>query len=312
MNAGRPGAPRGDAAHTANYFLKALRGFFRWAVEAKHVAVDPTKGVKMLAGKNDADGFHTWTQEEMDRFEAHWPLGTRERLAFDLLLYTGLRRGDAVRVGLQHVRDGVITLRTEKHRHGKSGELIAIPILAPLAESIAATKTGDLTYLVTDAGRPWVKESFGNWFRGVCSAAGCLGSAHGLRKAGATRAAERGASERQLMAIFGWSTGKMAQHYTRSADRVRLARDAAELLLPAQSENKKRPHLAPGAGASAKDRKKSQARSLKIGWCPGAESNHRHRDFQSCRRAVPFVRGRTEGCRTKRGDHPALSRPITW
>jgi hypothetical protein len=61
------------------------------------------------------------------------------------------------------------------------------------------------------------------------------------------------------MAIFGWSTGKMAQHYTRSADRARLARDAVELLLPAQSENKKLPHPAPGAGASANERKKSGA-----------------------------------------------------
>ena len=77
------------------------------------------------------NGFHTWTQEELDRFEAHWPTGTRERLAFDLLLYTGLRRGDAVRVGLQHVRDGVITIRTEKHRKGKAGELITVRSCRP-------------------------------------------------------------------------------------------------------------------------------------------------------------------------------------
>src|SRR6185436_13894792 len=125
---------------------------------------------------------------------------------------------------------------------------VSIPILSPLAASIAATKTGDQTYLVTEAGQPWVKESFGNWFRETCHKANCPGSAHGLRKAGATRAAERGATERQLMAIFGWSTGKMAQHYTRTADRVRLARDAAQLLLPAQSENENLPHLRSGAG----------------------------------------------------------------
>ena len=212
--------------HSANVFLKAMRAFFAWAIEDKLVTIDPTKGVKLLAGPNDADGFHTWTQAELDRFEAHWPVGSRERLAYDLLLYTGLRRGDAVRVGRPYERDGVITVRMEK-----TGESVSIPILSPLAASIAATRTGDLTYLVTEAGQPWVKESFGNWFREVCRKAGCPGSAHGLRKAGATRAAERGATERQLMAIFGWSTGKMAQHYTRAADRTRLARDAAQLLL---------------------------------------------------------------------------------
>lgn len=86
----RAGRERRSAApHSANIFLKAMRGFFAWAVEEKLVTVDATKGVKLLVGPNDADGFHTWTQEELDRFEARWPLGTRERLAFDLLLYTG-------------------------------------------------------------------------------------------------------------------------------------------------------------------------------------------------------------------------------
>jgi integrase len=155
-------------------------------------------------------------------------------LAFDLLLYTGFRRGDAVRVGRQHVRDGVITIRTEK-----TGEVVSIPMLPPLGASIAATKTGDLTFLVGRGGQPWVKESFGNWFGEACRAAGCPGSAHGLRKAGATRAAERGASERQLMAIFGWSTGKMAQHYSRTADRARLAQAAAEFLMPAAQQGTK-------------------------------------------------------------------------
>jgi len=250
---------RAATPHAANNFLKAMRGFFAWAVDEKLITVDPSKGIKLLAGANDADGFHAWTQEELDRFEARWPVGTRERLAFDILLYTGLRRGDAVRVGRQHERDGVITIRTEKHRQGKPGELVSIPILPPLAASIAATQTGDLTYLVTDAGRPWVKESFGNWFGDACRKAGCPGSAHGLRKAGATRAAERGASERQLMAIFGWSTGKMAQHYTRAADRKRLAHDAAQFLLPAQAANEKLPHLGSGAGSSATHRAKSGA-----------------------------------------------------
>ncbi|HEY4981260.1 MAG TPA: site-specific integrase [Pseudolabrys sp.] len=249
---------RAATPHAANNFLKAMRGFFAWAVEEKLVAVDPTKGVKLLVGKNDAVGFRVWSQDELDRFEAHWPVGTRERLAFDLLLYTGFRRGDAVRIGRQHERDGVITIHTEKHRKGKPGELVSLPILPPLAASIAATKTGDMTYLVTDAGHPWVKESFGNWFGEISRKAGCPGSAHGLRKAGATRAANHGASERQLMAIFGWSTGKMAQHYTRSADRVRLARDAAKLLMPeVQPENKNRPHPGSGAGARAKNRNHS-------------------------------------------------------
>ena len=250
---------RAAKPHATNNFIKSMRAFFAWAIENKVVAVDPTRGIKLLHGPNDEIGHHTWTQEELDRFEALWPVGTRERLAYDLLLYTGLRRGDAVRLGRQHVQDGLITIRTEKHRKGKPGELISIPILPPLAASIAATKTGDMTYLVTEAGLPWVKESFGNWFAEVCRNAGCPGSAHGLRKAGATRAAERGATELQLMAIFGWSSPRMAAIYTRAADRKRLATDAAPLLLPAHSENETPAPAESSAGDSANARAKSGA-----------------------------------------------------
>jgi integrase len=98
---------RAATPHSANNFLKAMRGFFGWAAskEGKLVTTDPTKGVALLKGRNDDVGFHTWTEEELARFEAKWPVGTRERLAFDILLYTGLRRGDAVVLGKQHVRE---------------------------------------------------------------------------------------------------------------------------------------------------------------------------------------------------------------
>lgn len=223
---------RQETPHSANNLVKALRGFFRWAVKAELVKADPMKGVELLAGGNDAHGFHTWSESELERFEAHWPLGTRERLAFDLLLYTGLRRGDVVKLGRQHLRDGVFTIRTEK-----TGEEVYPPLLPPLAASIAAAKTGDLTYLVTDRGKPFVKEGFGNWFREACTAAGCPGSAHGLRKSGATRAAENGASDRTLMAMFGWKTAKMASVYTKAADRKRMARAGGHLLLKGQDGN---------------------------------------------------------------------------
>jgi integrase len=240
--------------HAANNFLKAMRGFFDWAAGDGNLVKDnPCIGVKLLKGSNDDVGFHTWNEDELARFEAKWPVGTRQRLAFDILLYTGLRRGDAVKLGRQHVQDGLITLRTEK-----TGEPVTLPILEPLAHSIAATTTGDLTFLVTERGQPFVKESFGNWFRQACTAAKCQGSAHGLRKAGATRAAENGATERQLMALFGWSTNKMAALYTRTAEKKRLATDAAQLLLRKQPENKNARTFSRSAGAKPKTSEKSR------------------------------------------------------
>jgi hypothetical protein len=91
----------------------------------------------------------------------------------------------------------VIFIKTEKRQHGKEGAQVSIPILAPLAASLAAAKTGNMTFLLTESGQPWNKNSFGHWFRKACRAANCPGSAHRLRKAGATRAAERSATERQ-------------------------------------------------------------------------------------------------------------------
>jgi integrase len=167
------------------------------------------------------EGFHTWAEDEVERFEARWPIGTRERLAFAILLYTGLRRGDAAALGRQHVRDGVITLRTEK-----TDAVVQIPILPALAEVMAVSKTGTLAFIATQSGVPMTKKGFGNWFKDACRAAGVPGTAHGLRKAGATRAANNGATEAELEAIFGWRGGHMASLSTRAANRARLAKSA--------------------------------------------------------------------------------------
>lgn len=221
---------RRDRPHAANNFLKAMRGLFGWALDRGHVTANPTDGVKLLAGQNDDAGFHAWTEDELQRFEAKWQLGTRQRLAFDLMLYTGLRRGDAVCLGRQHVRDGEFTLRTEK-----TGAVVTRPIRPELARSIAATPTGDLAFLVTERGQPFgSKESFGTWFGKVCREAGVPGVAHGLRKAGARRAAEAGATEAQLNALFGWTQGsRESATYTRTADNARLARSAPTIPAPA-------------------------------------------------------------------------------
>lgn len=92
----------------ANNFIKTMRGLFHWAVDVEKAAVDPTRDVKLLNVKTD--GFHVWTDDEVSTFELRWPIGTRERLAFDLLLLTGLRRGDVVRLGRQHVKAGVFRI----------------------------------------------------------------------------------------------------------------------------------------------------------------------------------------------------------
>jgi integrase len=216
----------------ARNFLDAMRGLFRWALKAKHVRTDATAGVSNIR-REAGDGFIAWTEDDVARYEARWPLGTRQRVWLAVLLYTGLRRGDAVLLGRQHVRDGAATIRTEKS--GKTIE-VTLPILPPLADAIAAGPCGDLTFITGDSGRPLTKESFGNLFRAACNAAKVPGSAHGVRKLAATRAANNGATVAQLEAIFGWVGGDMASHYTRSADRKRLAVEAMHKLAGVRNE----------------------------------------------------------------------------
>src|SRR5262249_46141740 len=171
-------------------------------------------------------GFAVWTEEDVAAYEARWPLGTRQRVWLAVLLYTGLRRGDAVRLGRQHLRENVATLRTEK-----TDTDVHIPLLPPLVEALHAGPTGDLAFIVGANGKPLTKESFGNLFSEACRDAGVNKSAHGLRKIAATRAAENGATLAQLNAIFGWSGSAMASVYTKSADRARLARESIGKLL---------------------------------------------------------------------------------
>lgn len=209
----------------ARNFLDAVRGLFRWALEADHIKVDPTAGVKNPP-KPNGPGFLVWTEDDVDRYQAKWPIGSRERVWLDLLLYTGLRRGDVVKLGRQHIRDGIATLRTEK-----TGATVTITILPVLARTLAAGPTGDLTFICGERGRPLTKESFGNMFKKACRLAGLeRHSAHGIRKTAATRVADNQGTVSEMEALFGWHGGGMALHYTKEANRARLAKGAATKL----------------------------------------------------------------------------------
>lgn len=206
----------------ARNFLDAMRGLFRWAKKAKHVKTDPTAEVENPP-RRKGDGFTPWTESQVAAYEQRWPVGTRQRVWLDVLLYTGLRRGDAVRLGRQLIRDGVAALRTEK---SQGAITVTLPILPVLQATLDAGPCGDLTFICGESGKPLTKESFGNLFKDACVAAGVPGSAHGVRKIAATTAANNGATVAQLEAIFGWRGGTMASLYTRGADRVRLAKEA--------------------------------------------------------------------------------------
>jgi integrase len=215
----------------ARNFLDAMRGLFRWALKAGHVKVDPTAGVENPPRRKGA-GFPEWTEEDVAAYERRWPIGTRQRVWLDVLLYTGGRRGDAHRIGRQHVRNGVATFRTEK-----TDTMVSLPILPVLRITLDAGPCGDLTFVAGARGGPLTKESFGNAFSEAARQAGVKKSAHGVRKIAATRCAENGATVHELNALFGWSGTTMAMLYTQAAERRRLALGAADKLQGTPTEH---------------------------------------------------------------------------
>ena len=226
-----------DRPGAANNRRKYLSAMFGWAIETtpQFMKTNPARDVRRI--KYSTEGFHTWTAAEVRKFNDHHPVGTKARLALSLLLFTGVRRDDMVTLGRQHLKDGWLRFIPRKTRH-KRKRLSEKPLLPELAEIINSSPTGDLTFLVTAYGNPFTAAGFGGWFRDRCNEAGlphC--TAHGLRKAGATLAAERGATVNQLMAIFDWDTPAQAKVYTDAADRKRMAGEAMGLLATDRKEN---------------------------------------------------------------------------
>jgi integrase len=224
------------APESGNGRVKALRQVFSWAMaeEVAGVEANPAREVAYLKGK--PGGFHSWSVEEVEKFEARHPVGTKARLAMALLLYTGQRRSDVTQFGRQHVREGWLRFTQRKNVRNKPITL-ELPVLPALQRVIDATPTGDLTFLVNDLGRAFTSAGFGNKMRQWCDEADlphC--SAHGLRKAGAAIAAQNGATSHQLMAIFGWLSLKQAELYTRGAQRKQMAGDAMKLLMRDKDE----------------------------------------------------------------------------
>jgi len=215
-------APKVDKPEAANMLRRVLRAMMKCAIDIGMRADDPTRDVKALQSKSD--GFHSWTEAEIEQFEARHPVGTRPRLAFVLLLYTGQRRSDVVRMGRQHIRDGFISVRQQK-----TGAELAIPLHPELLATLSETPKDNLTFLTTQFGHPFTSNGFGNWFREQCDAAGLPGcSAHGLRKAAARRLAEAGCTAHEIAAITGHASLKQVVHYTKAVDQRRLASAAME------------------------------------------------------------------------------------
>ena len=206
----------------ANTVKKNLSMLFNYAIRRELGLIhNPARYAERL--KVNPDGYHTWTAVEIANYRAKHPSGTKARLALEIFLGTGAARQDAARLGRQNVEGGRIRFR----RH-KTGVPVDLPILPELAVELEHVAPDVMLFLTHSGGRPYAPETLGNWFRDQCRAAEVPGSAHGLRKAGATRLADHGATPDEIRAFLGHKTNKEGSTYTGKANRARLADSGLE------------------------------------------------------------------------------------
>lgn len=214
-------AEKAETPAAANHVLRIMRLIMRFAVQEGWRQDDPTRDVRRL--KEKGDGIPTWSEEDIAAFEAKWPVGTRERLALALLLYTGQRRSDVVRMGRQHLRGDAIEVRQVK-----TGARLVIPVHPALRAALSAVREDQLTFLLTGHGKAFTPAGFAQRFKEWSAEAGVPAgrSPHGLRKAAARRLAEAGCSAHQIAAVTGHKTLAEVQRYTIAVEQEGLAKAA--------------------------------------------------------------------------------------
>lgn len=223
---------RKDGPAAANKVKKNLSTLFNFAIRHGWTKFNPARFAKKR--KTNPDGFHTWTEAEIAQFKAYYPSGSKARLAIALILSTGAARQDLVRMGWQNIQENRI-----QYSRGKTHIWASLPVLPELQQELDQLPRGQMLFITHGKGKPYKPETFGNWFKRQCKAAGleqC--SAHGLRKAGATRLADAGATPDEIRAFMAHKTNFEGATYTKKADRARLADSGLSKVLGADPEQK--------------------------------------------------------------------------
>lgn len=210
------------AAHAANNRLKVWRALTRWAVDMGLTEIDAARDVRPRPTAA-SDGFTPWTREDVAAFRAKWPIGTAQRLAFEIMHHTGAAIGDACAMGDHNLADGWIVYTRAKSRTVASSPFTGGPAwfepTDDLRRALDARPARHLLWLTTAAGAPRSPKSARQWFARACRDAGIEGkTAHGIRKHRAQVFRENGATADQRMAILGHDTSTQEAHYSKAAD----------------------------------------------------------------------------------------------
>ncbi len=219
---------------SANDLLKKIRTLLKFAIDTGWRTDDPTLRIKTFPEHE----FHTWTEDEIARYERRWPIGSRERTAFALHLYTGQRRSDVARMAWTDIVGDVINVV-----QAKTGARLTIPLHPNLSAAVRAWPRNNVVMLTTAFNKPFTYAGYGNMMADAIARAGlpdrCV--LHGLRKAAARRLAEAGCTEKEIATVTGHKTLKEVARYTRAADQKLLAAGAVAKLTEQMPDKNSQP-----------------------------------------------------------------------
>lgn len=210
---------RADTPHAARHLLVVIRKMVTAALDEEWIENDPTH---RFSYRPAYGGWRAWTQEERDKFENRWPIGTTPRLCYALALWLGNRRGDVAALRVDAIKGDHIVID-----QGKTGRHLELDILPMLRDVLDKTELKGPTILLTQYGEPFSAKSLtgrmADWTKAAGLPKGC--TLHGLRKTLGKMLAEGGATTRQIMDVLGHDDIKHAELYLKAAEQKRLARD---------------------------------------------------------------------------------------
>lgn len=221
----------------ARNLRKQLRRLFKHAVKCRMIDKNPVDEAERIVARSK--GFYTWTEDDISKFQERHPLGTTARLALELMLWTGCRRSDAVRMGRQNIRNGIIHFTVKKNRDLKTIKLPVSPALAEAVMAMPPQPPEQLTLILTQYGKPFTDKGFGDRMRKWCDEAGLPDcTSHGLRKAISRRMAQMGAGNQGIKAVTGHSGDAEVALYTRDVEQERLANETMRRLVEWEMANR--------------------------------------------------------------------------
>lgn len=211
----------------AHKLRKRLVKLMALAVKWEFISVNPMLNAERV--KHKTKGYETWSEDDIAKFRAHWPEGTMQRLSLELLIYTGLRRSDVVRLGRQHLKGDFIVISTKKSQEQVE---LNIPIHPDFRAVLDGIRHNHESLIITQLGEARSENSFTNWIIEAAKEAGLPPhrSPHGLRKAACRRLAEAGCTALEIMSITGHSNIKEIETYCAAVNKKRLAEAAIHKL----------------------------------------------------------------------------------